>query len=261
MIAAMKADVSPMSTVELDFSEGAPPLYRQVAQALIARITEGELSPGEALPPEDVLCKLFGVSRITVRKAVEELLARHLIVRRRGVGTFVSDPGRATKSVTLIGFIDEVLPHNQMQVLDEAMVPLPPRLRRFPGLGGGDWKRLRAVNHVKPGEPLDYVNFYFPERLGQAVSAASISGELPPIKHLERNLGIRIDHADQCIEPVAASAEAAARLGVSRGTPLLRGIRVYYDMSGRPVEIVDAVYHPERYLYTATLYPRAVRGA
>ncbi|MBN9341967.1 MAG: GntR family transcriptional regulator, partial [Comamonadaceae bacterium] len=85
----------------------------------IQRIASGQLVPGDALPPEDSLCREFGVSRITIRKAVEELLARHLIVRRRGVGTFVSDPRRATKDVTLVGVIDEVLPRNKVSVVDE----------------------------------------------------------------------------------------------------------------------------------------------
>lgn len=241
-------------------TEGGAPLYRQVAEHLIQRIASGQLVPGDALPPEDSLCREFGVSRITIRKAVEELLARHLIVRRRGVGTFVSDPRRATKDVTLVGVIDEVLPRNQVSVVDEAWTPLPARLRELFGLGPQKWKCVRAVNHVAPGEPLDYAHFYFAEHVANGIGAAEVAGPLPPVKYLQTHLDVRIDHADQLVEPLAATSEIAARLGISRNTPVLRATRIYYDAQNRPVEIVDAVYHPERYRYTATLYPKAGAG-
>lgn len=241
-------------------TEGAAPLYRQVADHLIQRITSGQLAPGDALPPEDSLCREFGVSRITVRKAVEELLDRHLIVRRRGVGTFVNDPRRATKAVTLIGVIDEVLPRNQVIVVDEALTILPAKLRELFGLGTQKWKCVRAVNHIAPNEPLDYAHFYFADHIAGGIGAAEVAGPLPPIKYLQTHLNVRTDHADQLVEPMAATAEIAARLDIAKGTPVLRAIRIYYDAQSRPVEIVDAVYHPERYRYAATLYPKAGAG-
>jgi len=242
------------------FNESAAPLYRQVADHLIHRIQSGQLAPGAALPPEDKLCQEFGVSRVTVRKAVEELLQRHLVVRRRGVGTFVSDPHRHTKAVTLIGVIDEVLPRNQVVVLDESLVSLPAKLRETFGLGAQKWKCVRAVNHVAPNEPLDYAHFYFSELVADGIGAAEVAGPLPPVKYLQTHLNVRIDHADQLVEPIAATPEMAKRLGIAKGTPALRAIRIYYDDRARPVEIVDAVYHPERYRYTATLYPKGPAG-
>lgn len=245
-----------MSTSPILFSEGSAPLYRQVAERLIAQIMAGDFKPGEALPPEDSLCKMFGVSRITLRKSIEELLDRHLIVRRRGVGTFVNDPRRATKSVTLTGVIDDVLPGNLIQVLDESIVTLPVKMVELFGLAPQKWKCITAINHVAKNEPLDYARFYFPEALASSISAADIAGPLPPVKFLQLHLGVRIDHADQIVEPMKASADIAAKLDIAKGTPVLRAIRIYYDTHVNPVEIVDAVYHPERYRYAATLYPR-----
>ncbi len=245
-----------MSTLPIDFEGGAAPLYRQVADSLIAQILAGEFKPGEALPSEDALCKMFGVSRITLRKAIEELLERHLVVRRRGVGTFVNDPRRATKSVTLTGVIDDVVPGNLVHVLDESLVMLPEKMMDLFGLAPGKWKRITAINHVAENEPLDYAHFYFPEGLASSVTAADVAGPLPPIKFLQRHLGVRIDHADQVVEAMKANAEIAASLDIAKGTPILRAIRIYYDAQANPVEIVDAVYHPERYRYAATLYPR-----
>lgn len=245
-----------MSIPNSRLPETSAPLYRQVADRLIAQIQSGDFRPGDALPAEDALCQTFGVSRITVRKSIEELLARHLVVRRRGVGTFVNDPRRATKSVTLTGVIDDVLPGNQIEVVAESVVALPSKLVDLFGLDDALWKCISAVNHVGRHEPLDYAHFYFPPAIGASITGKDVAGPLPPIKFLQVQLGVRIDHADQIVEPMKATADIARRLDVPKGTPVLRAIRIYYDTLSNPVEIVDAVYHPERYRYTATLYPR-----
>jgi GntR family transcriptional regulator len=246
-----------MSSLNHSLSDPSAPLYRQVADRLIDQIQSGAYQPGDTLPPEDALCQAFGVSRITVRKSIEELLARHLVVRRRGVGTFVNDPRRATKSVSLTGVIDDILPGNQIQVVSESIVTLPAKLVDLFGIETAQWKCIAAVNHVAKNEPLDYAHFYFPVSIADSITGADVAGPLPPIKFLQTQLGVRIDHADQIVEPMKANADIAKRLDIPRGTPVLRAIRIYYDTHANPVEIVDAVYHPERYRYTATLYPRA----
>jgi len=229
-----------------------------VSGHLLENILVGRLRPGDVLPSEQALCSHFGVSRITVRKAMDELVERRLIVRRRGLGSFVSDPREAVKSVTLTGYIDEVLPRNQVDVLSEAWTVLPAAIREFVRLPDpkAQFKRFEAVNHVAEGEPLDCVSFYFPERVGLRLAANDIAGPLPPIKVLQARLGYRVDHADQLVEPLIAPLAIARRLGIRPGVAVLRALRAYYDPEGALLEVVDAIYHPRRYRYSATLYPR-----
>lgn len=239
-------------------SETLVPLYRQVSDSLRRAIMAGEVRPGEALPTEDALCASYGVSRITVRRALDELAERHLIVRRRGVGTFVADAKASTWSVTLTGFLEEVLSPNRLtlvrtatvrpaaDVLDFARLPADTRLVLFEG-----------TNHVADGGPLVHLHYYFPTWIGARLTGAMLSGSAHVIRVVERVGGVELDHAEQLVLPTIASGRIARQLRVRSGTPVLRAIRVYYDASQRPIEIFDGAYHPTNYRYTARLYPRA----
>ena len=233
------------------------PLYRRVSDDLVRIIASRQMQPGDLLPTESELCDAYRVSRITVRKALDELAARHLIVRRRGSGTFISDAGRITKSVALTGYIDDVLMLNRMTILDDAWRPLPRHLALFADVDTGrEFKQIVGVNHVTPGEPIVHIAFWFPPAIATRVSASDVAGPLPTIRHIEQSHGLRLDHASQSIDAVSAPAPVAAALGVRRGTALLRALRAYVDTHGTLIEIFEAHYHPARYRFSATLYPK-----
>jgi len=236
------------------------PLYRQVSEKLIAAIMEGEFPPGHALPVESELCARFQVSRITIRKALDELLERHLIVRRRGVGTFVREGQQDGWSVTLTGTLEEVLAPHRLAILREAMEAPPAEVLRFASLPAGTRLKLfEGTNYVASGTPLMHLHYYFPPGVGERLSAEGLSGATPPFRAVEKLLGLRIDHAQQVTEAMLARGSVAQGLGLAEGSAVLRAIRVYYDPQGKPVEILDAAYHPEHYRLTATLYPSARR--
>lgn len=237
------------------------PLYRQVSERLQRSIMAGEWRAGEALPTEDALCSKFSVSRITVRKALDELVDRHLVVRRRGVGTFVADAGAATRSVTLTGYIEEVLSPNRLVIDREAVVRPPADVLEFAGLAPATKLALfEGTNHLAGGEPLVHLHYYFPPDVASHLSARALAGPTQPIKLVERVTGRFVDHAEQVVLPVSAGRRSARALGVPADSPLLRAIRVYFDADHAPIEIFDAVYHPAHYRYTARLYPRAGRA-
>src|SRR3954454_4112192 len=89
--------------------EGPVPLYHQLEQDLLERITAGEFAPGDALPTEEGICEQYGVSRITVRRALDALIGQGLIIRRRGVGSFVAERREGVRSVRLSGSLDDFL--------------------------------------------------------------------------------------------------------------------------------------------------------
>ena len=233
------------------------PLYRRIAADMLMTIDASRLEPGAALPSEAELCAAYRVSRITIRKAIDELVARQVVERRRGSGTYISSTEKIGKAVVLTGYIDDVLMLNRMTVLDEAWRPLPRHLAGFAGASQGEeFKQIVGVNHITPGEPIVHIAFWFPPAIATRVSAADVAGPLPTIRHIERSHGLRLDHAAQLLDAVPAAAPVAAALDVRRGTALLRGRRAYYDTEARLIEIFEAQYHPTRYQFSATLFPR-----
>jgi GntR family transcriptional regulator len=237
-------------------------LYRQVSDRLLRTIMAGEIAPGSALPTEESLCSQFRVSRITVRRALDELVARHLVVRRRGIGTFVAESRQGARSVTLTGFIEEVLSPNRLEVHREATVRPPAEVSELAHLPlNTRLKLIEGTNHLVDGGPLVHLHYYFPLTIAQRLSSAALAGPMPPIQLVQRTLGVVIDHADQVVEPMIATGRVARCLKVPAGTAVLRAIRVYFDREQQPVEIFDAAYHPKHYRYMARLYPRAGRAA
>lgn len=233
------------------------PLYRQVSDDLVRCIAERGMRPGDPLPTEAQLCHAYGVSRITIRKALDELVARHLVTRRRGSGTFVSDAERMAKSVVLTGYIDDVLMLNRMTVLDERWAPPPHHVAEFAGIAEAQpFKRITGVNHITEGEPVVHIAFWFPPEIATRVAAADVAGPLPTIRHIERSHGLRMSHAGQVIDPIAAPRAIADALGITRGAPVLRALRCYRDANDRVIELFEAHYHPTRYRFSAHLYPR-----
>ncbi|MEO6269769.1 MAG: GntR family transcriptional regulator [Lautropia sp.] len=236
---------------------GSAPLYRRIAEDVLLTIETLQMQPGSLLPTESELCTAYGVSRITVRKALEELVARQVIERRRGSGTYISSNDRITKAVVLTGCIDDVLMLNRMTVLEDAWHPLPDHIMAFANIDADrEFKKIVGVNHITPGEPIVHITFWFPPGIGKRVSAADVAGPLPTIRHIERSYDVRLDHADQSLDAVSACAPVAAALGVKRGSPLLRALRAYYDTDDKLIEIFEAQYHPARYQFSAKLFPR-----
>lgn len=240
-------------------------LYRRIADDLHARIRAGEFGDGRLLPTEHRLCDQYGVSRITVRKALDLLVQAQLVLRRRGLGTIVrpTDPDRWT--VSLSARLDEMVPpHRFVLVRQDSALP-PADVATLAGWSVDERLRVYdATNHVASGEPLAHVRFYLPPSLAARITGAMIAGTLPLARQIERVARVRIDHAVQFVEPVLATGMAARQLRVAHGTALMRAVRVYRDAGRATVYAVDSAYHPHRYRMTARLDARpahAGRGA
>lgn len=249
------------TTSELDLSSEVAdlaPLYRRVSRALEERIRSGTIAPGSPLPSEGQLCDSFGVSRITVRRALEELVQRRLVVRRRGVGTFVSTPDQYVKAVSLTGFIEDVVPLNRLKVLEVSTARLPPEVVSMLGSPPSlePVECVTAVNHLAEG-PLSFAKFFFPPDSAALLSWSELEGPVSPIKLVEAKSRQTVHHAMQVVEAATADKRVAKHLGIGAGTPILRIVRAYVANSGALMEAVDALYHPTRYRFAATLVPRA----
>jgi GntR family transcriptional regulator len=237
--------------------ERSAPLYHQVEEDLRRRIYEGEYGPGARLPSDSEFCAFYGVSRLTVRRAVDELVRRHLIYRRQGIGTFVVVPEEAVKAVTLTGYIDDVLPLNDHKLLCSGHTPVPDSLALLMKLPLGSTCRSFTTLNRLDGKPLTFATFYFPDDLAQHIRKRDFASRTPPIRLIETRSGRWVKYAEQSIDAVGAPEQVIAHFDIDLGTPVMRIERVYFDAEERPLEAVVAHYHPARYRFTVRLLPQA----
>jgi GntR family transcriptional regulator len=238
----------PLSTVRLE--QGPIPLYYQLEKDLRLRIEKGEFAPGAPLPTEDQICEQYGVSRITVRRALDGLNQQGLIVRRRGVGSFVAEPRPGINS-HLTGSLPEFLASAALMTVRRLSVSVtepPAEVQALFDLEPEEkaWL-MTAVGHLDD-KPVSYLQFWFPSGIGERLNLAKWEPGTPVIRLVERELEIRVTKAHQLVEADCAGPVAARHLGVDATTPILKVQRIYYSESG-PVEIAYVRYHPERYRY------------
>jgi GntR family transcriptional regulator len=231
------------------------PRYHQVYVTLRAWVRDGSYKPGEQIPTETELCKTFGVSRITVRKAITELSRESWLVKQQGKGTFVSltavqpaavlDMAEAEHRVADIAATTEVrdLYVNEVDPDEETRATL----ELAPGV------RVQRATHVRVqrGEPLALITTYVPLDIARRIGVEGMTQQ--PMFALLGRAGIRVAAADQWLSATLAGVEAAKALRTDVGAPLLRLTRVVVDNKGRPVERVVALYRADAYQYRMRL--------
>ncbi|WP_017583671.1 GntR family transcriptional regulator [Nocardiopsis valliformis] len=241
---------TPLS-VPLD--RGSPvPLYFQVAQELERRIMGGELPAGTRLENEVVLAGRLGLSRPTLRQAIEYLVDRGLLVRKRGVGTQVVRPRvrRPVELSSLYDDLDRVGEQPRTRVLNLAVAaapdPVAARMELPPGTEVYVIERLRLARD----EPLALMRNHVPLGLVDLdEERLSASG----LYQLLRGAGVTLKIASQSIGARNATAAEAHALDEPPGAPLLTMDRIVYDDIGRVVEVGSHVYRASRYSFELTL--------
>ncbi|MBM3221865.1 MAG: GntR family transcriptional regulator [Candidatus Rokubacteria bacterium] len=245
----------------MKLAAGSPiPLYYQLEQNLRERITTGEFRGRAPLPTEQRLCETYGVSRITVRRALDSLLASGLIARRQGVGTFVNDRSETVKSLKLVGSLDDIAAYSAEltgTLLAREKMVAPPAVADALDLPvGASITRLEGVFALR-GDPFAHAEFFCPPELGDRIVDADIAAQASLVAILERKLGRTIERADQTVQAAIADGHVARRLGLRPRAPVLEVNRTYYTETDRPVVTVVVRYHPERYRYTVQLFANA----
>jgi GntR family transcriptional regulator len=239
---------------------GPIPLYYQLEQDLRGRIRAGQFPDGAPLPAEQRLCETYGVSRITVRRALDSLLASGLIARRQGVGTFVNGPGETVKSLKLIGSLEDITAHGAdlaYRVLAKESAAAPPLVAEALDLPvGTPVSRLETLFSLR-GEPFAHAEFFSPPAVGDLMDSAEVAGQASLVAAVERKLGRPIERADQTVEAAPADGKIARHLGLRPRAPVLKVNRTYYTDDDRPVVAAVVRYHPERYRYTVQLFANA----
>lgn len=231
----------------------AVPLYHQVYLILKENIRSGVYPRDVPLPPEHTLCEEFGVSRITIKHAMKDLVADGYVVRQRGKGTFVADdvtgaPADAMddllKSVQAIGAATEV------QHLAADVIPVPSDIADKLKLDENR-KALRSKQlRLTEGKPLAVIVAYVPEWVAAKLDQST---ENKPMLVRLIDAGIAVARADQEITATLADPAVAGPLGVEVGAPLLKLTRLVFDKDDTPVEWLTSYYRGDRYAMRTSL--------
>jgi DNA-binding GntR family transcriptional regulator len=223
------------------------PLYFQISRQLEDAIRSGRLAPGTKLDNELELCRRLAVSRPTVRRALERLARRGILVRRRGLGTVVvARP--VSRPVALSSLYDDlVASHRQptTRVLTLRIQPAGDQADPL-SLSATDpvqfLERLRFADHV----PLALMRNYLPAGLAELTTELL---EQHGLYHVLRAQGVQLQAALQTIGARVASRRERQLLEAPAGTPVLIMTRTTFDTSGRPVEYATHAYRADRYWF------------
>lgn len=239
----------------IDFNNPIP-FYIQLMDALRENISQGYWQPGDQLPGEHSLCETYGVSRTVVRQALRELELEGLIYRRKGKGSFVSEPklsgGLAQK---LTGFYQDMVERGYRpvsQILAQAVISAPANVAHHLEVKVGtpvvELQRLRFVE----AEPIVLVTSYLPHALCPGLEAVDFR-ELSLYDYLETTHHLVIARGRRYIEAVAADETEAKLLQVEPGAPLIFLDSVSYLEDDTPIEHYHAFHRGDRSRFEVAL--------
>ncbi len=231
------------------------PKYHQIYLVLREQLQEGRFSDG--LPGELALAGQFGVARVTVRKALEQLAGEGLIERARGRGTVPRAKARGAENgsrAQLTGLLDNLVSmglQTKVQVVAcdtvPASEPVAQALQLEPGTPVQKAVRVRST---KEG-PLSLITTHVPAALAQGFGRRELAKQ--PILLLLEKSGVRIGRATQTISARLADAASAGHLGIAVGSALLAVTRLILDENDQPVQWLHGLYRPDRYQYEMQL--------
>lgn len=232
------------------------PLYKQIKQLLVEGLDQGEWKPGELIPSEIELAVRFQVSQGTVRKAIDELAAEHLLVRRQGKGTFVAthhEPRAQFRFLRIVPDEGDPVPA-QSRFLECRRSRASADIARCLELKTGDAvvfvRRLLSFD----GTPIVLDDIWLPGAMFKGLTADRLAEYHGPLYGLfETEFGTRMIRADERLRAVAADAIEAELLHVDPGAPLLLVERVSYTYGERPVEVRRGFCVTTGYHYRNTL--------
>ena len=244
------------SGLQLKVDRRSPvPLYHQIAEQMEAAIGSGALLPGTKLVNEIALADQLGLSRPTMRRAIQALVDKGLLVRKRGVGTQVVH-GKVRRELELTSLYDDLRAtgqHPSTRVLVNEVCPAPAHVAEELGLDEGadvlHLERLRASDE----SPLALLRNWLPADL---VSPTDEELEKHGLYELLRTGGLHLQIARQRIGARGATADEARLLGGRKNDAMLTMQRTAYADSGRAVEYGDHCYRPEAYSFEVTLVER-----
>lgn len=241
----------------LDFPDNRP-LYARVEAELAECISSGRLKPGAQLPPEGDLMRRFGVSRPTIRQAIQNLASRGLIEIRRGKGTFAALPRMTQPLASLSGFVEdmELLGRRaSARVVDKRVVKAGEAVAsRLAVAHDAEVVRIQRVR-LADGVPVSFDDTFLPLDVGLRIMSDDLENH-PIFSLLEGKYATPLIEAEYRLEARAAEAVVAQALGVEPLSPLLVIERTTYTEGGRPIDYETLYYRGDLVQFTTRLARR-----
>ena len=241
------------------------PLYHQIYLILRERIIEGHYDT-KPLPGELVLADQFNVSRVTMRRALQDLVKEGLVARGRGKGTFVK-PRTESRSSALgqsqllsasAMRLQASGDSSDLQLITSKRILPPPDIATLLHLpSDAIVEKLIRIRQLD-GQPVAHLTSFIPQDLSGRICRRRLR-EFPILVLLEE-AGVKVAKARQTLSARLADASVAYALGVPVGAPLLAISRVAYDENNRPVQVLKGLYRPDRYDYRIELSRKQAKG-
>lgn len=228
------------------------PLYQQIKALITHSLQSGEWKPGELIPSEIELASRFKVSQGTVRKAIDELAAENLVVRRQGKGTFVATHHEARSQFRFLRLApDEGVPHYpENRIVEVKRLRAPAEVARMLDIKSGDSVIfIRRVQSFS-GVPTILDDLWLPGAIFKGLTAERLNEYKGPMYGLfETEFGTHMIRASEQIRAVCADEQVAHLLQVDVGTPLLSVERVSFTFGDKPVELRRGLYLTSHHHY------------
>jgi len=231
------------------------PLYHQLYSVLKDAILDGTIPFDAQMPTEQQLTATFDVSRITAKRAMDELASEKLVSRFRGKGShvtyhFTPKPVRGP----LVGMLESLIEmgeHSIVRVVSIEKVVPPADVRERLNLSEGDLvHKVVRVSSNEEGEPYAY---YLSWTVGISRAYTKRKLESTPRLNLLRENNIHLTRMEQVLSAKTASGRIAAELGLEPGAALLLVRRFSSTESGVVVDVLEALYNPERYQFAMVM--------
>ncbi|WP_248927917.1 GntR family transcriptional regulator [Paenibacillus hamazuiensis] len=228
------------------------PLYFQLKQIIQEDINRGTYKAGQQLPPESELCETYGVSRITARRAISDLVEEGVLHRQQGKGTFVKETKVKRELISVGGFSELTVESGKKpssQILSTAIIPADERLAETFELPEGDpLLKLHRILYID-NEPLFIETSHYPLRhlpdlekhIGESPSTYDI---------LKKKYNVKLTRSLKTLEVIFASEYEAGIFHCDRGTPLFAIEKRSYDEAGRPIHLSNSVTLTSKVIFT-----------
>lgn len=237
------------------------PLYYQIQRALLEQIETGLLAPGAEIPTEKELMERYGVSRATVRRALDDLVRQGYITRQQGKGSFVAIKVEDTRSEKLRGFLEDMRERGfdvGCEILANGHATPPAKVVRLLGLQGDVEPYLIHRIGMVEGEPIGLAAVWLAVDKPVSVTREELASYDVLYTYIEdlfrEEYNLRLVSGHKTLQATAATPEEAELLHTEPGAPLLMAEVLIKASTGRAVVYIKTLYRGDRYVYGTTLH-------
>lgn len=235
--------------------ESPIPMYYQIKEAILSMIEEGEFQVGESIPSERELCDFFGVSRMTVNKAILTLVNEGVLYRLQGKGTFVAE-GKIKQHLQVKGFTEQMkekglVTYNKILSFETVLATAAQKQKLEMPYEENELLEISILRYIE-NEPFTLETIWIPKYLCPDLSKEMLEGK-SLYELIDERYGYVPQRAVQTIEPIHLNDYESVELDQMTGALGLKFRRVTYLQDGRPFEMTREVYRSDRYKYEIEL--------